>query len=520
MHTSKVKVIFGPPGTGKTTTLLNILDSELHAGVPASRIAFVSFTRKAANEARERAAAKFSLSMKDFLYFRTIHSLAYKRLSLRPGDVMQRSDWDEIGERVGCEFSGDYDLQEGVDQLRSQEGDRVLALIGLARARQLHWSQGYDHQVFRGERMFRERYLEIAKAVEEYKHARSLVDFTDMLEYALERTLPLDIDVAVIDEAQDLSALQWEVCNHLFANAKRVYIAGDDDQAIYRWAGADVRRFQGLRYDERQVLDKSYRLPAAVYREACSILGEIRERVPKTWAPRDDEGVVKVIAAPQYTPVGNGEEWLVLARTRFLVKQVSARLFHKGIPCTVFGRSTVVEKHVTAMHVWAALQNREFIAADQVRALYECMTDVPEDFDYHALPKKQLYSHALLTEKYGLRVPLRAEWASALGGIPYSQCHYYERCIDNGYDLAARPRIQLNTIHAVKGGECDNVLLMTDITPQQATAMSRPSTEESDDLHRVFYVGATRARRSLYVSRSATSHEYGVMPCLRNSLTT
>ena len=71
--------IFGPPGTGKTTTLLNMVDKALADGVPSHQIAFLAFTRKAAHEARDRAAERFNLVAKDDLpYFRTLHSLAYR----------------------------------------------------------------------------------------------------------------------------------------------------------------------------------------------------------------------------------------------------------------------------------------------------------------------------------------------------------------------------------------------------------------------------------------------------------
>ena len=65
-------IVLGPPGTGKTTTLLNLLEDYLKKTDP-NRIGYFAFTQKAANEARERAMERFNLSEDDLPYFRTLH---------------------------------------------------------------------------------------------------------------------------------------------------------------------------------------------------------------------------------------------------------------------------------------------------------------------------------------------------------------------------------------------------------------------------------------------------------------
>ena len=74
-------IILGPPGTGKTTTLLNLVDEFIQDGVRPKQIGYFSFTKKAATEAATRAADKFGLDIEnDLAFFRTLHSYAFNQL--------------------------------------------------------------------------------------------------------------------------------------------------------------------------------------------------------------------------------------------------------------------------------------------------------------------------------------------------------------------------------------------------------------------------------------------------------
>jgi len=76
---NKTIKIFGPPGTGKTTTLLNRLDKWFNRGIMPREVAYLSFTNKAVNEARKRANKKFpECDDEDLGNFRTIHSFCRK----------------------------------------------------------------------------------------------------------------------------------------------------------------------------------------------------------------------------------------------------------------------------------------------------------------------------------------------------------------------------------------------------------------------------------------------------------
>jgi superfamily I DNA/RNA helicase len=203
-----LEIILGPPGTGKTETLLRIMEDHLAKGVEPERMGFLAFTRKAATEARGRAMEKFEFVADDLPYFRTIHSLAFRQLSLSKSQVLQREHYIEFGDAMEGAIYG------------MLPGDRLIFVDGLARNRMVKLEDQYNSMV--GEDLEWLELERVSRALRTFKDARALIDYTDMLElYGRHGVVP-DLDVLFIDEAQDLSKLQWSAVGNIIRNSQQV----------------------------------------------------------------------------------------------------------------------------------------------------------------------------------------------------------------------------------------------------------------------------------------------------------
>ena len=65
-------IVLGPPGTGKTTYLLNTVEKLFSSGIQPNELGYLAFTKKAANEALTRAVDKFEYEPDELIYFRTV----------------------------------------------------------------------------------------------------------------------------------------------------------------------------------------------------------------------------------------------------------------------------------------------------------------------------------------------------------------------------------------------------------------------------------------------------------------
>lgn len=506
------QLLLGPPGCGKTTALLGLLDDEMSSGVPPQRIAYFSFTRKAVTEAKTRAADRFNMSPDELQFFRTLHSMTFALGGYSKRDVMSLANYREIGQAIGVEFgAGRFDESTGMP-IGNCDGDVHLFLDSLSRARRVslydQWQDaGLDDVDFRAV----ERTV---AAVRKYKQIHGLVDFTDMLENYVEQGQPIDVDVAFVDEAQDLSLLQWDVLRRLLGNAQRVYIAGDDDQAIYRWSGADVNSFLSLA-GERRVLTQSWRCPQQVHRVADSLASRISTRFEKHWRPKDEKGRVARVHALEAFELEKLEgTTLLLARNTYLLNRYYEELRRRGLPyITSYGTHSVPRTHARAIYAWERMRKGEIISGADAKCIYDQLrVGIGVARGYKTLPNLKndaRITGAILRATMGLLTG-DVPWYEALDGIAGKDRAYYRSILRGGRSLIAEPTIAVNTIHGVKGGEADNVV----INPDMAWKTFKEYQRSADDEHRVAYVGVSRARANLFVLEPQTKNFYPYLASL------
>jgi superfamily I DNA/RNA helicase len=447
---AEYNIIYGPPGTGKTTRLLEIIDFELGTmGVPSDQIAFVTFTRKGANEGINRAAAKFDLPYEAFPYFRTLHSFAH---SFNKRKVMTDRELKDFAYKTGLKLDdGEEDAlyMEYIDLYRNNR----TAAAPLQ------------------EQLNSEKILWVMKQYKKYKETFALVDFTDIIE---NYEGPAPVEVAIIDEAQDLTTLQWEMVHKAFAHCKRVYIAGDDDQAIFGWSGADVNTFLNLR-GHTEILSKSYRLPDNLVKYAKRITDNISKRVEKEYTGNGSKGLVEEVNSLREILINRDEQYLLLARNQYLLNKYAEWLTRLDIPYVMNGVPVISDKDLHAVTEWERLRR------------------------VGSMTKQEEYMFSRIKR---VDATLAKPWYEAFNWSVDKILYMRDRIANK--QVLVMPKVNLSTIHQVKGGEADNVVLMTDLSKKAKVELDiMPDSE-----HRVFYVGATRAKKTLTIVKPMTKNCY------------
>ena len=363
---NKITKIFGPPGTGKTTRLVQIVKDQISGGISPRDIGFFAFTNFATNIAKERIIEEFPNYdiASDFGGFRTLHSLAYQSLPSKVSlldldqakafdpefvvtEVMMREDDPESSVSRATQVVAD-----AASTARSQliPFSEYLKLCDESDSYRLNKWLGYPAKVC--ERLLNDHDIELLlnyeKKYEAYKKEIGVIDYTSILEIGCGQTTSIpNYEILIIDEVQDLSNLQWAFAEKLFHHANKIFLAGDDDQAICQGFGASPETFVGYAASQEVFLEQSYRVPTSVHTHLfkdngiVAELNKVFQRQNKNWKPRSmpsgklSEGLRTDISGKDLIQLVESfprKDWLIMAATHMTLEKVSAALNFRKIP--------------------------------------------------------------------------------------------------------------------------------------------------------------------------------------------
>jgi len=465
--------VVGPPGTGKTRRLLNNVQRYSDIGVPLNKIGYFAFTRKAAGEARDRfLKVKTELTKKDIRYFQTLHSLAFNTLGLKEENVMQELNYKVIGETCGIQIKYASYETNNWNGIFSSDSE-YLSMINLARVREISVMDQLDRNEHLS-RIERDKLDAIEQEINSYKKVFGLIDFTDMIQKFLDKGVSPKFDVIFVDEAQDLSLIQWSMIKKIEKDTNcDVWVAGDDDQAIFGWAGADVDSF--INWEAQEIpLKQSERVPTIIQKKALNVIDRIQEnRIDKEYFPKAESGEIFERYKLSDIDMSKGD-WLILTRTKSLLKPVITFLKKKGFFFNTAQGNSIGKSLYEDIQNWSKLQKKIELPEIQVQRIRERIEG---------------------------SMNLSLKWYDVFNKLTDSQITYMKLLLLNGENPTEDARIKVSTIHGAKGGEATNVVLFLNETANTIKG-AKKSAAKQDEEYRVWYVGITRTMKNLYLIKS------------------
>ena len=507
--------IFGPPGTGKTHTLVErVLKGHLARGVKPIDIAFVSFTNKAVNTAIDRALKAFpQYDADDFARFKTLHKFCRRYFE------------EEVFDPKACML--DYALQASIiktsDKRLSDDNftykDWSLGVYDKSRNMMMDPVEVYKKEQHKMDSL--DIYL---RKIDTYNHYKkeSFIDFTDMIERTIDEVDFPKLEILILDEAQDFTPLQWRVLYKLAQNARRVYLAGDDDQGIYKFNGSDPKYFTTYFPGRKVILRQTRRFGEAIHHFSQIIRRGILDSIEKDYEHLEKDGYVKRYLNFAEIPIGElPGTWYILGRVNTTVNELRLSAKEAGLYfADNRGNKSFDVKQWRAIKAWTAISKGKDISKQDAEVMMRYIREI-KDYSYRRtgfwidLPDTQKYDFDGLCDWCGLNLNDEAAtkpwWQILQRNFTPSQTEYFIRLLQRygQKSLDNEPQIIIDTIHSVKGGEANNVVLYSK-TNWPASYVNKKNANDKSDEKRVYYTGATRARDTLHILSSNYRYNYPI----------
>lgn len=347
---SAIAVIAGP-GSGKTHTLVGRIESLLREGVRPEEITAVTFTNQAAAEMRERLEARLGgKAAIEGMTIGTFHAICLRLLREgAPKELLSREQSEQLLGQVLAHLGLDIPLRQAAE--------------ALSRARSAQTDE----------------YPELAQAYASALSTNNQRDLDGLLLEALAAPVehPAMFRHLLVDEFQDVNAVQRQLVRHWSAQNEGLFVIGDPDQSIYGFRGASASCFDDLRADHPNLrtirLRKNYRSTPQICQAALDVIRRnpgderILEPVLPSGAPvrllhaespfAEAVGIAKEITRmsggldmleaarmeSMQTQLRAFSEMAVLCRTHRQLELIEDCLRHDDIPVLVIGRQNWLE---------------------------------------------------------------------------------------------------------------------------------------------------------------------------------
>lgn len=575
----KVEKLFGSPGCGKTTTMVGNPNLGLN-GLFIDHLDYydlddqllVTYTNAACDEATERMEKMLDVpKYKIADRATTIHGQCYRKLDLEWKQTVDYRNRQNFCKKFGIEFGYD-DKKDDIMGADLDEGNALFRVHSWIKSNRLPFESWKECPI---DWDYDSNPLNLMREWEQYKDHHNLMDYSDMIEDVIEwgyeylednylgvpfpgentRAIEMfvkaqrdpsrdpdalrgqgpfiDAKVLYVDEAQDMTPLQFAWYQLQKNVVEKAYIAGDDDQTIYSWQGADPNLLieeEG----ETNILDRTYRLPENIWDICEGVIEQADDRVEKEVDPDGEGGQVDVFTNPSMESIGRMVKegnWLILFRANYMVNEFSQELSREGVPyrnMSTFDHWD--EEFETLRDAMSQIHNQEdTMSGDELEVFLEYAPDSMINSDSVVSETERVMGNfgGITMEKVREMVSLREDgqhmrlsmsnFLEASNDINYYQKQAIQANVRKGNEDLDPNRIRMGTIHSAKGKEEENVLVATDSTKTILEEMAKELKEDHPDPNpdyediqgqlngserRVYYVGMSRAEERLVLAHN------------------
>ncbi|MBF0532249.1 MAG: UvrD-helicase domain-containing protein [Candidatus Omnitrophica bacterium] len=531
-------LILAGPGTGKTKTLIcRIIELVTNHGVNPRNILAITFTNKAAQEMRHRLQelSPTGLEVADFSVM-TFHAFGQKIIKNNAAVYKRTERLGVVNEDQKrfllkhCCGTPDSDLE------------KISSKISLIKQQTAATSQG------------------VVKKYEKTLAEMDLVDFDDLQSGPL-RLFAQFPDIRhrlreqychlLIDEYQDINPIQYELIRALMPDDQSsLFAIGDPNQAIYGFRGADIRFIRQFQKDYPQSriisLRTSYRCSQAILQASTDVIATQNES-PQMLESLSDG--IKIRIAPQSTDQSEAEfiaraiekqiggtrffsldsgvadghahsdelgfaDFAILCRVKALMPAIEKALNDHAIPYqksgeTPFFTQEPIATLIDSLRFFRHPQHPFILFKIQQAGLEKKLSALFKKLKTASPPLQEMFTDLIAQL---LPDQIQANSANTLqqllnlsldfGNDPEGFLNYVDTAADSDNQVWGAQQVHLTTIHAAKGLEfacvfiagCEDGLIPFHLYPNQTT--------DREEERRLLFVGMTRAKNQLILTRA------------------